>query len=68
MANPQNNLQFKKTLTDFWHFSFMGHEFSSLPYISENGPKITFKTNLIFYLSSKFSLEYFAYRQNSLIE
>ena len=46
----------------------MGQEFSPLLYTSENEPKIRFKTNLIFYLSSKLFLEYFVSRQNSLIE
>ena len=46
----------------------MGHEFLPVSHISENGPKIRLKTNLIFYLSSKLSLEYFAHRQNSLTE
>ena len=44
----------------------MGQKFSTLLYISENSPKIIYKSNLTFYLSSKLSVDYFVNRQNSL--
>ena len=46
----------------------MAREFSPLFYLSKNDPKIRFKTNFIFYLTSKVSLENILHRQNSLIE
>ena len=41
----------------------MGHEIPLLSYTSENGPKIRFITNYIFYLSSKLCLECFVPRK-----